>query len=137
MVWVGRQSLRYGAFVSSVVLTSGLVMGGADGQSWEFPTSERWSLVTSRLGNALKALRALLSNSPVGVEIRSEIRLLCAHAVRAQGRRVAAGTAVVAAPAWTTSCWQPCPDEICDVVSCCTGSFSNGTLPPSAHLANV
>ena len=120
--------VQYRAFVLSMVLTSGLVMGGADGQSWEFPTSERWSLVTSRFGGAPKALRALLSGSPVGVEVRSEIRLLCAPAVCAQGRWVAAGTAVVAAPAWTTSCWRPCPDEICDVVSRCTGSFSDGTL---------
>ena len=84
--------------------------------------------MTSRFGGAPKALRALLSGSPAGVEVRREIRLLCAPAVRAQGRWVAAGTALVADPAWTTSCWRPCPDEICDVVSRCTGSFSDGTL---------
>ena len=86
MTWVGRQRLRYGAFVSSVVLTSGPVMGGADGRPWEFPTSERWSLVTSRFGGAPKALRALLSSSPAGVEVCREIRLLCAPAIHAQGR---------------------------------------------------
>ena len=56
MTWVGCQCLQYGAFVLSMVLTSGLVMGRADGQSWEFLTSKCWSLVTSWFSGALKAL---------------------------------------------------------------------------------
>ena len=56
MIWVGCQHLQYRAFVLSVVLTSGLVMGRADGQSWEFLMSKHWSLVTSWFSGALKAL---------------------------------------------------------------------------------
>ena len=60
MTWVGRQDLRYDAFVSSVVLTSSAVMEGAAGRHWEFPTSERWALVAGKLRGALRALQALL-----------------------------------------------------------------------------
>ena len=73
-------------------------MTGGAGRPWEFPKSDQWVLVKDKLHGAPQLLHALLSGSPDGVHVRREIRLLCATAVRAQDRWMAAHTTLVATP---------------------------------------
>ena len=124
MLWVGQ---RRWTFISDVVVK------GKPGCPWAFPQAERWVLNTGRLSGAPPLLRALLCGVPKGDgAVRGEIRQLCAQAVQVRDRWVAEGTVVQALPPWLLSEWRRCPSEVRDVVSRCTGSFSDGTLRSSA-----